>query len=361
MRVLFAAARPCYPLFLGGAEISAHETLLALGRSGHECRALGQVTAGLDDLSDWMAAHRADAAVLRRPIPGHAEPLVERCEVTLDVGYRVLLTLHADFVGCVRRTLAEFRPDLVLTQLDGSEAVAHAALRHGARVLHTVRDLNNPHNFLPFLSGRTRGAGMTVLANSEYVRARLRERWGVEAAVLYPAVDVGRFRPPAPGGGAAVMVNPVRSKGGEIVRHLIKGLPDQPFVLVEGWSRLRPDDWPYPNARLVRRRHDIEVVLAEATVVLVPSQEEEGFGRVVVEGQAAGVPVLCSRHSGLIESHGDGDGMVAEYREPAAWLEALTAVLRDPIRRADMCRHGRANCHRFTRERHGRALEARLS
>ncbi|MDX6513257.1 MAG: hypothetical protein QOE36_2761, partial [Gaiellaceae bacterium] len=69
----------------------------------------------------------------------------------------------------------------------------------------------------------------------------------------------------------------------------------------------------------------IEHLLAGASVLVVPSQWEEPFGRVAFEGLAAGVPTLASAvggPAGLVPA----EQLVRPPDEPAAWLAALASL-----------------------------------
>jgi len=64
--------------------------------------------------------------------------------------------------------------------------------------------------------------------------------------------------------------------------------------------------------------------------LLVPSQWEEAWGRVVTEAQYSGIPVLASNRGGLPEAVGPG-GQVLPHDAPAAvWAAALREYWNDP-------------------------------
>ena len=78
---------------------------------------------------------------------------------------------------------------------------------------------------------------------------------------------------------------------------------------------------------LVGQSDDLKTVLGSLDVLLVPSWEEP-FGRVVVEGMAAGVPVIAADVGGPSEIIEDGvSGFLAASRDPAAWVEPVARVL----------------------------------
>jgi len=61
----------------------------------------------------------------------------------------------------------------------------------------------------------------------------------------------------------------------------------------------------------------------------------EGFGLPPLEAMACGTPVIASHAASLPEVVGDG-GVLVDPREPAAWAEAMVALLTSPQRREEL-------------------------
>ena len=96
----------------------------------------------------------------------------------------------------------------------------------------------------------------------------------------------------------------------------------------------------------------VPAAMAAADVLLVPSRtaadgDEEGTPTVIVEGGAAGLPVVSTRHAGIPEQIVDGEtGWLARERDLRGLADALVAVARDPARAHAMGRAGRARMAR---------------
>lgn len=92
---------------------------------------------------------------------------------------------------------------------------------------------------------------------------------------------------------------------------------------------------------------DLPAVMAGAELCVLPSRRE-GFGNVVVEAMAAGVPVLaaaCSGPAGLIE---DGrNGFLVPPGDAAALGDTMAALLADPGRRGAVVEAGRRTARRY--------------
>ena len=73
---------------------------------------------------------------------------------------------------------------------------------------------------------------------------------------------------------------------------------------------------------------DMPAALMLTDVVVSASTEPEAFGRVVVEGQALGRPVIGTNHGGSKETIIDGEtGWLAEPNDPASLAEAIGKIL----------------------------------
>ena len=89
-------------------------------------------------------------------------------------------------------------------------------------------------------------------------------------------------------------------------------------------------------------------LFAAASVTLVPSHSET-FGLVALESAASGTPVVGSRSTGLVASISDGQsGMLLASRDPREWARAISALLDDPHRLAELGESARAHAEGFT-------------
>jgi colanic acid/amylovoran biosynthesis glycosyltransferase len=103
--------------------------------------------------------------------------------------------------------------------------------------------------------------------------------------------------------------------------------------------------WPDPSS-------PVPDAMANADVLLVPSRvaangDEEGTPTVIVEGGAARLPVVSTRHAGIPEQIDDGTtGLLTDERNIAGLADALAALANDPARRAAMGEAARAKMQR---------------
>ena len=107
-------------------------------------------------------------------------------------------------------------------------------------------------------------------------------------------------------------------------------------------------------------REDVPSLLAEADVVVHASTLGEPFGQVVIEGMAAGKPVIATDGGALPEIVLPGEtGLLVPMGDAPAMAEAMAALLSDPDRAAAMGAAGRQRVReRFTIAHTVRKLES---
>ena len=105
--------------------------------------------------------------------------------------------------------------------------------------------------------------------------------------------------------------------------------------------------------RIVEDCHDMPAAYMLADVVVSASTDPEGFGRIIVEAQAMGRPVVATDHGGARETIVPGvTGWLVPPNDPAALGEAIGAALSlAPAERSLLARRAMAHvAEHFTRE-----------
>ncbi|WP_234362161.1 glycosyltransferase [Streptomyces sp. IMTB 1903] len=118
------------------------------------------------------------------------------------------------------------------------------------------------------------------------------------------------------------MVNPIPAKGAALLHQLILRLPACRFTLVEGWWDPAGEFTAYPNVHWVPRTYAMGPIYAANDLLLVPSQVEDAFPRVIVEAGLHGVPTIGSSRGGIPEAVGDG-GVILHPDDVDAWVRAI--------------------------------------
>ena len=97
-------------------------------------------------------------------------------------------------------------------------------------------------------------------------------------------------------------------------------------------------------------------LIANASVLVVPSQAYESFGLTIVEAMAFGIPVVTTNVGGMPEVLADSHaGYVCSKDDPAAFAEAIINILGDPVLASALGRNARQSFEqRFTADTMGR-------
>jgi phosphatidylinositol alpha-1,6-mannosyltransferase len=215
----------------------------------------------------------------------------------------------------------------------------------------------------PLMRRVLRGAALVVAAG-EYVRGEAQRAAGrsLNAVVIPPGVDIGRFRPLDAPAREAVRMRHGLPPQAPLVVGMSRLVPRKGFDVLIAAAALLARDHPdlvvaiagggRDEARLARLAEasgapvrflgrvsdaDLPGLLACADVFAAPTRrrwgglEQEGFGIVFVEAAACGVPQVAGDSGGAAEAvaHGETGLVVREPNDPWPVADALAALLRD--------------------------------
>lgn len=229
----------------------------------------------------------------------------------------------------------------------------------------------------PGLPGAIADAGVTLMANSGPLRARLARR--SRRAVLdgVGGIRLERFCP-RPGLRAAaplrVLVYGRRSrekKGTDLVLHALAGLtgrvPAFETVLFDtvdpATNRQDPRDGAPlpPNARFVLDPTQDELAaLYQSSHVFVAAERKAGWCNTALEALASGCALVCTR-SGTTDFARDGENALVRWRNPWSLRHAIRQLLTDPALRKRLAAAGPAAAAPWSWDKLARKVLAQLS
>lgn len=102
-----------------------------------------------------------------------------------------------------------------------------------------------------------------------------------------------------------LMNNPCAVKGIDILLGLAAALPAVQFAVVPGWGTTPGDVQrlkKFSNITFLKSTSDLNSLFRNASLLLMPSIWEEGFGMTAIDAMLRGVPVIASNHGGLAEA-----------------------------------------------------------
>ena len=277
------------------------------------------------------------------------------------------------YVATLRRRLRELSPDLVHTNsLKASLYGGVAGRAAGVPVVWHVRD-RIADDYLPAPAVRLVRAAARVLptavvTNSAATLATLpRTR---RASVLYNPVvpDAVPEQPRAPGPRPGPLTVGVVGrlaawKGQDVfLRAFARAFPDggatarivgSPLFGEQeyeaGLVALAADLGIADRVQWRGFRADVGAELAEMDVLVHCSTTPEPFGQVVVEGMAAGLPVIAAAAGGPLEIIEPGtDGLLTAPGDVDALAAAMTLLAGDPALRVRLGNAARASSRRFS-------------
>jgi glycosyltransferase involved in cell wall biosynthesis len=253
----------------------------------------------------------------------------------------------ARYKDFVLRRIEEFEPDAMLVSDDKERVLLECAVRTGrgrsVLLLQTIVHLP----FGPLSAQHSeeqaqliRRAGAVVVI-SRFLEEYVRDYGGLTPyripMPVYgdgPFPDLGNFER-----GFVTMINPCAEKGLATFLGLAREFSDVEFAAVPTWGAdesvltvLRDTS----NVRLLEPADDVEAILRQTRILLVPSCWPETFGYVVPEAMVRGIPVLASDVGGLPEAKLGVDYLLPppsadqSPAELASWSDALRALLSDP-------------------------------
>ncbi len=101
---------------------------------------------------------------------------------------------------------------------------------------------------------------------------------------------------------------------------------------------------------------DVQPAYAAMDVLALPSEASETFGRVLIEAQACGIPVLGAANGGIPEALVNGEtGRVLPPGNVPVWAAAIGEMVAD-YRRARLAVNARTFAHRFDSQRVARGF-----
>jgi glycosyltransferase involved in cell wall biosynthesis len=337
MKILFASYRDYYPDRVDGAILSAHGLLEMLIGRGHTCEAIVGV--------DGRKRLRVLAYRLRRMATAR------RVAAWPDrrSGYPTYRAWEQLIPSLVEQRIQRWRPDIVITQLEGSELIVDIAAAARVPIIQYAVDgemVWEPH-------ANSHSDWLLYMSISRFVAERARARLNVVTPVIYPIIHLERYRSTTRDPRHITFITPAREKGLDIAVEVARLLPHRSFLFQRTWPI--PDDAlrallarlaPLPNVTLGETTIRMSDVYSKTQLLLMPSQWEEGFGRVAIEAQANGVPVVASAIGGIPEAVGQGGVLLPSTSPPNEWAAAIERLLGDPATRDRLSRDALANTRR---------------
>lgn len=250
-----------------------------------------------------------------------------------------------------------------------------AARRTGAKFVATYHGIYNASNPFKRYYNSIMAKGDAVIANSQFTADHVKAQHRVDAHKLFTiprGVDIAAFTPQSVSAerieaikkdwslkpDRRVILLPgrlTRWKGQLLFIEALAKLPDKNFEAVMAGDAQERDSYVEElrsaldrvglsqNVRIPGHCSDMPAALMAADVIVAPSIEPEAFGRIAVEAQAMGRPIIASRLGAQTETILDGvTGFLVSPGDATALAQAMAKALALPEEdRRNMAQAGR--------------------
>jgi len=316
MRILFIPHHAFPPQVYGGIETAT----LDICNSLLQRRVQPLVLAELQHKDGLWLRNRIESA-----ITGRLFPKDWLCRFPVYRGWRSLTGIREVAQAC--------KPDAVVVQARNVESydLAIESVRLGLPTFYYVHDVG-VFNRLPSGPEMTR---IHWLANSRFTARGIKKTTGITADIV-PVLTRAELYKTQPLRRTVTMINPRPLKGGYIALQLAQLCPDIPFLLVEAWQN-NPSDVQalkqrfshLKNVEWMPTRRDMRPIYSQTRILLMPSQCEETWGRVITEAHYSGIPAIASDIGALPDTLGPG-GLLVDPKAPIEqWAKTLRSLWDD--------------------------------
>ena len=254
---------------------------------------------------------------------------------------------HRMFLPLMPNAIERFNLNAYDTIVSFSYAVAHGIKNYnGARHvsytytpmryawtglnLNGTRTRKNPliDLFMKLFRAWDRNAASRVhafAAISQAVSKRIADAYQRESVIIYPPVEVDRFKPALQRENYYITVTRlVAHKRIDILVHAFSQLKLPLVIVGDGLELQRLKNMSTPNIQFLGYRSDEQVVELLGKARGFVCTTEEDFGIAIVEAQAAGCPVIAYGQGGALETVIDGvTGIFFHEQSPECLIDAI--------------------------------------
>lgn len=324
-KLLFVTKLPFYPDASGGAEQSSLYLFKSLRELGWQI----EVFCGLSLRSPyfWRACWQA---LMRFQKPSYSV-------MDEDLGYPCWRQIRKfskerQWIECLDQRLHEYRPDVVLIHNLHTDPILNYPAHQGYPTYYFVRSICN------IKAGFVVPDQFHAIANSPFTASIITQFTRNEIGVVLPFIDLDQYRVIKRERQYITFINTIPQKGLDVAIEIARCLPQERFLFVKGkWGNysaskieaLMKPIYKLPNVEVWNHQHDMRPVYAVTDILLVPSQFTETFGRVIIEAQVNGIPVVAANAGGIPYTLGQGGILVEPKNEPQAYVDALRRLRTD--------------------------------
>lgn len=294
MKFIFLLKRPAPPLF----KTEEDETHAYLGKDlaylGHEIEFISIVKS--EDFCRWVKIYNK-FNYLKQPIDFiEKNNIISYCYQ----GIKCVLLKENYFDDNLKKIIVQFKgADFVICALEKSSEYISVLKKNNIKTIGWL------HSFTPDGMDPVYAQPDLLMSTSNFIFERARRfTRKIPNLVLYPGFD---FKEPLKKTGQFLtFFDPLKEKGGGFILKLAPYLPKEKFLCIEGEKENTLFRSCLFENMSYKRIKKIDTFLSKTKILLVPSIQEEGFSRLIIEAQMRGIPVIAHDTGGLSEALNSG-------------------------------------------------------
>lgn len=333
-KLLFVSQYPFYPDASGGSEQSVLYLFKSLLALGWQIEVI--CTRNLPFASKWRSVYFWQSCWYSLLYLGTLFPFSRDKEIGYTC-WRVInsirFTNEHKWLKFFAKRLSEYQPDVVIGHSNPTCPFLNYAANQGYLTIYFVRDMTG------FDSGNNTiiPDGIRLLANSPFTASIVTQFSKKVPEVILPFIHVESYQVNNRQRKYITFINLVPEKGVNIAIEVARQLPEEKFLFVKGkwpgYSDLQnfflEEVYKLPNVEVWEHQQDMRHVYAVTDILLVPSQFDETFGRVIVEAQLNYIPVVAAQVAGIPYTLGKGGILVEPIDKSQGYTDAINRLRND--------------------------------
>ena len=166
-----------------------------------------------------------------------------------------------------------------------------------------------------------------IISNSKFMHDLLQKKYGLDSEIIYPKINFSELDKKLIKKENQIYITFIGGnnamKGADIVLKIAKKMPNEKFLIVGPYNR----KYKKGNITYMPYQRDVMEIYKISKLILMPSRWNEAFGRIVLEANYLGIPVITSNKGGLPEANKNKELIVDDLENIDVWIDKINYIL----------------------------------